>query len=308
MSLFVTSPSIVYGVGMEFGIRIDQPNLDEPGASRRLHYGRPAAPSMVILNGTGSGFDGGSESPELSLKWMPRGIADYRSEGRAYRLSGSAQLLLNRGQPYRLNMRGASESFVLFFPRAAADAAWQAQTGTGENLPEVPTAAGPSPANLQSHLAVLRAEARAPKPDENRLQETCWAVLAEIVSLAMTRRGLAMRIPAARRATREELVRRLLRAQTYLAEVGAKATLAGAAEAAALSPFHLVRLFTAAFGETPLAHGTGLRLERAHCELANTRRSVAEIAEAAGYESRTAFDRAFARRYGATPGAVRAAR
>jgi len=292
---------------MELGIRIEQPDLGRPGASRRLRFDSPGAPCVVILNGTGSGFEGGADSPDLSLKWLPAGSADYRTEGRSYRLSGATQLLLNRGQPYRLNMRVPSESFVLFFPNSEVNAAWRALTGTEEPLPEIPTAAAPSPPAMRNYLAHLRSETRSPNPDADRLRELCCAVLAEIAVLVMARRGQAMRIPGARRSTREELLRRLLRAEAYLAETGAGATLAGAADAAALSPFHLIRLFKAAFGETPLSYGTGMRLDRARNELIKSHKSIVDIAEAAGYESRSAFDRAFVRRYRSTPGAVRAA-
>jgi transcriptional regulator GlxA family with amidase domain len=115
-----------------------------------------------------------------------------------------------------------------------------------------------------------------------------------------------MRIPAARRSTREELLRRVLRAESYLADTGAAATLAGAARAAALSPFHLIRLFNAALGETPLAYGVRMRLGRAREDLVSTRKSITDVAEEAGYQSRTAFDRAFQRLFLTTPGAVRA--
>jgi AraC-like DNA-binding protein len=82
--------------------------------------------------------------------------------------------------------------------------------------------------------------------------------------------------------------------------------LAGAAEAATLSPFHLIRLFKAVFGETPLAYRARKRLEQARDHLLHSPKSIAEISAAAGYESRTAFDRAFIRRFGVTPGIVRA--
>src|ERR1700720_1990971 len=111
---------------MEFAIRVDQPDLGRPAAARRLRFGPENTPQLLILNGRGTGFEGGSDSPDLSLKWLAAGQAEYRSEGRSYRLSGAVQLMLNRGQPYRLRMMGEAESFVLFFPKPLADAAWQA--------------------------------------------------------------------------------------------------------------------------------------------------------------------------------------
>lgn len=291
---------------MNAAIRLDQPDLIRPAASRRLSFGAETLPAMGILNGHGTTFEGGADTPALSLKWLPQGAADYRSEGRAYRLTGSTQLLLDRGQPYRMAMRGQSESFVLFFPQQAADAAWEAHSGRSERVPEIPTVAAASPLPLQQLLEQLRTAAQATHPTGTRLHELCCAVLSQVMALAADRRGLATRIPALRPARREELLRRLLRAEAYLVESGAGATLSGAAAAAALSPFHLIRLFDAVFGNTPLAYAAARRLERACEALVHTRHSIAEIAQAVGYESRNAFDRAFVRRFGMTPGAARA--
>jgi len=137
--------------------------------------------------------------------------------------------------------------------------------------------------------------------------ERACAVLNEIVALALARREQAARLPVIRKATRDELLRRLLRAEDYLIDTGARATLAGAAQAAALSPFHLIRLFDAVFGETPLAYAASKRLARARDLLIEGRTPIADVARATGYANRNAFDRAFARRYHMTPGALRAA-
>jgi AraC-like DNA-binding protein len=290
---------------MDLALRLDQPDLAAPGRSRRLGFGPIAAPVLGILNGRAAAFEGGGDEPELSLKWLAQGAAEYRTEGRSYRLAGPAQLALNRGQPYRMAMRGPSESFVLFFPRAAADAAWQARSGRVEAFPEIPTLASASPAALQARLAELRAVAQCGRPDGARLLEMACAVLNEVAALAHERRRLATRLPVMRRTTRDELLRRLVRAEAYLADEGADATLAGAARAAALSPFHLIRVFDAVFGETPLAYAAAKRLDRAHAALRNGAQPIAEIARAAGYESRNAFDRAFQRRFRVTPGALR---
>jgi AraC-like DNA-binding protein len=291
---------------MDFAILLDQPDLARPGASRRLRIGRPQAPAVAILNGRGGRFEGGADSPDLSLKWVPQGSVDYRTGDRPYRVSGAIQLLLNRGQAYRMNMKAESETFVLFFPKTVADSAWQAWKSDDHALPEIPTvAAGAGQLMLQS-LVSLRDAARESNPDAERLRELCCATLNEIVSTTALRRDQASRIKAVKSATREELLRRLLRAESYLEDTGVRATLTGAADAAALSPFHLIRLFKSVFHETPLAYGVKRRLERARSELARTNCPIADIAGAAGYESRTAFDRAFARQFGVTPGAARA--
>jgi AraC-like DNA-binding protein len=285
---------------------LDQPDLIAPSNARRMGF--DDAPAISILNARGARFDGGGDEPELSLKWIPRGRALYRSEGRSFALTGGVQLLLNRGQSYRIAMREESESFVVFFGRAVADAAWQARTGKAGSFGEVPAVAGASPPALQAALQLLRAEARREAPSGALLAELALALLENVVALALERRQAVQRIPAVRSATRDELLRRLARAETCLIDSGAQATLDAVARAAALSPFHLIRVFRAVHGETPLAWAAGMRLEQARDALRLTDDAIAEIARRAGYESRTAFDRAFRRRFGDTPGSVRRAR
>jgi AraC family transcriptional regulator len=288
---------------MEFAVRLDQPDVRQPGKSRRISFGSANLPAFAILNGRASAFEGGADEADLSLKWLAEGAAEYRTEGRAYRVANDEQLMLNRGQPYRMRMQG--ESFVLFFPKAAADAAWQMYTRNGEALPEIPTVAAASPVLLQNRLMELRDESVRARPSGEKLLELSCAVLGELVSLAHTRRRHAMKLPALRKTTRDELLRRVVRAESYLADLGTNATLAGAAHAAALSPFHLIRVFNAVFGQTPLAYAAAKRLERARDLLIESDKPIGDIALAAGYESRNAFDRAFLRRYRVTPGAFR---
>ena len=289
---------------MEFAVRLDQPDVRQPDRSRRIRFGAADLRAFAILNGRASAFEGGADEADLSLKWLADGAAEYRTEGHAYRVAGDAQLMLNRGQPYRMRMQG--KSFVLFFPKAAADVAWQMHTRNGETLPEIPTVAAASPPALQRSVTQLRDESVRVRPNGERLLELSCAVLGELVSLAHTRRRHAMKLPVLRKTTRDELLRRLVRAKSYLADLGTTATLAGAAQAAALSPFHLIRVFNAAFGQTPLAYAAGKRLERARELLIESDKPIGDIALAMGYESRNAFDRAFIRRYRMAPGSLRA--
>jgi AraC-like DNA-binding protein len=293
---------------MQVSLLLDQPDLIVPARARRFRFGELAGARLAILNARGARYEGGGDEPDLSLKWIPQGEAHYRSNGRSFRLRRDTQLLLNRGQSYSLEMREPSESFVVFFDRTLADAAWSARTARDETFAEVPPVAGLSSLPLRASLTRLREESRRVSPQSDRLAEFALALLNDVSDLAFERRAMLQRVPSARRATREELLRRIVRAESYLIETGRRATLQGAADAAALSPFHLIRVFRAVLGETPLVWATGKRLETARDCLLLTNDTIEDIALRAGYASRTAFDRAFQRRFADTPGRIRAAR
>ena len=76
---------------MEFAVRLDQPNVRQPGKSRRMGFGSADLPAFAILNGRASAFEGGADEADLSLEWVAEGAAEYRTEGRAYRAAGDAQ-------------------------------------------------------------------------------------------------------------------------------------------------------------------------------------------------------------------------
>jgi AraC family transcriptional regulator len=73
-----------------------------------------------------------------------------------------------------------------------------------------------------------------------------------------------------------------------------------------LSPYHFHRRFHAAVGEPPKRYVRRLRLERAATRLKLSRRSVTDVAFAAGYATHEAFTRAFARQFGVSPQRFRA--
>jgi AraC-like DNA-binding protein len=172
-------------------------------------------------------------------------------------------------------------------------------------MPEAPSVAGRSHDGLRRDLAALRSAVRSDAVDAARIEEMAFAVLGGMAELTRTRRRMREAVPALRGATRGELLRRLARAEMYLIDAQNGATLEGAANAAALSPFHLIRMFRGVYGETPLAFAAGKRLDSARDALLMTEDTIAAIAERAGYATRNAFDRAFGRRFGTTPGAMR---
>lgn len=86
-------------------------------------------------------------------------------------------------------------------------------------------------------------------------------------------------------------------------------SLAELAEVARISPYHYIRVYQRAVGETPQATVRRLKLEAARSRLAQAGASrVSDVALDYGYESAQAFSRAFHKQFGCTPGAQRSQR
>ena len=74
---------------------------------------------------------------------------------------------------------------------------------------------------------------------------------------------------------------------------------------ACMSVHHFLRLFKAAFGETPHQYLTGRRIERAQQLLADTSMPVGAVCRAIGFLSPGSFSRLFRRHIGVSPEAYR---
>jgi AraC family transcriptional regulator len=95
---------------------------------------------------------------------------------------------------------------------------------------------------------------------------------------------------------------RLERASLYIEEhLGSEITLADAAGAAAMSPYHFHRVFSAVLGEPLGDYIRRRRLTEAARRLLGAKRSVLDIALDVGFESHEGFTRAFKRLYGLSP-------
>lgn len=258
-----------------------------------------AASRIVILNGHADAWATRSGGGAFSVKWAPRGQAVYRSEGETHVVRPGGLMLLNPRQPYEMAIREPSETFCLFFSADLVAEAWGGQAPA-----EFPNLVF-RPAFAQA-VARLHAELAADAAWPHDLEARLLTILDQAVAAAKGHRGEARRTGAARPATRRRRLARLEMARALIAD-GEAANLDQVARAAGLSKFHLLRLFRAVFGETPMKYAEGLRLRRAAERLAGPRGLIDEIAFDAGYETASAFGRAFRRRFGLTPSAYRAA-
>jgi AraC-like DNA-binding protein len=99
---------------------------------------------------------------------------------------------------------------------------------------------------------------------------------------------------------------RLCRARDMLREADdCPLTIDHVARAAAMSPFHFIRRFSALFGETPHQFRIQARLDRARHLLALGDDSVTDICMEVGFSSLGSFSALFARRIGTAPSVYR---
>lgn len=105
---------------------------------------------------------------------------------------------------------------------------------------------------------------------------------------------------------RRQTLRRLLRVQHLIrTEASRRVDLVQLARSANYSPCHLIRIYREVFGETPSEYAARLRLQRAWQLVRETGMPVCEISEALGFESQSAFCRAFKSSFGITTSEVR---
>jgi AraC-like DNA-binding protein len=134
-----------------------------------------------------------------------------------------------------------------------------------------------------------------------------FVVLLE--KMLQAHRGISAEIaklPAFRFSTRVEIYRRLHRAKDFIDSCYQQPIqLPQIARIAQLSRYHFLRLFKAAFNETPYQYLTRRRLETARTLLATTDIPITQICYEAGFEDLSAFGRLFRQFSGLSPKAFR---
>lgn len=253
----------------------------------------------------------------LSIKTVLSGRVAWIVGGRELVVERSSFLVLSDGEQYSMDIAADKpvETCCVFFARGFVEhVAMDATSPVEKALDDPERFAPPLP-----YLSALHSDRECALTTRvHTLAERCrqaltpsaweqdFLLLAEsLLGLYEQIRSQAARVPALRQATREELFRRLLRGRDYMhSQSSGPVSLADAARAACVSPFHFHRGFSQAFGETPHAYLTALRLAHAR-ERLEAGTTVLEACLEAGFSSPSAFCRLFQSQYGESPSAVR---
>jgi AraC-like DNA-binding protein len=287
-------------------IRFNLAHAEQPSADVVRRLGSDGPWSIFVLNGRGRRFHA-QGAGAFSLKWMASGRARYELDRRGRMVTRGTAMLVDQDQPYEVEFDAPaeSESFCVFFDRTLVAEAWASvEAGfdmPGESalrgFPNVPFTPSPKLASLLDHLHEDGLEG-----DADLIEHRLLSVLQDMIATAHRHRGQAARIAAGKPVTRSHLLTLVERArECMIATNGVDCDLGALSTEVGVSKFHLLRLFKAVHGLTPIAYAERLRMEAAATRLRSSPRSIGDIAADLGYESPSAFAKAFRRWTGAAP-------
>ena len=254
----------------------------------------------AVLNGRGTRYEVNDYRTTLSIKSVVRGQARYYTPQGEYLVTPESFLILNDGQRYSLEFEGRgrihTETLCPFFPPEFVGQAM------GVASPDFCERLYPKTGAVGRTLADLHAGLRRPQVTAPWLEDRMYSLAEALAGLRLQVRGEADSFPGRKPTTRLELYRRLHRGRDFLLSCYDRPlTVAAAARAASLSPFHFQRMFKLAFGRTPMQFLQETRLQAAHRLLAHTGDDVTAICLSVGFESLGSFSWLFHRRFGVSP-------
>lgn len=247
----------------------------------------------------------------LSVKSIQNGSIRLNIEGRGVGLDDDHFVIVNRGESYGTTFDSARPvtAFSIFFRPGLAE---EVAAGLRATLADALDGDGKAqaPVEFSSHvrghdtsitplLREIQQEMLGGQIDEDWYEEKFQALLARMLRAEQGHLQRADLIDAAKRSTREELLRRIGWATDFINTCYADPiALDDIALAARLSKFHLARLFSRVVGTTPHAYLQRKRTQVARRLLDHTDLDVGDVAVAAGFGSRWTMYRFLRKAYG----------
>ena len=284
----------------------------------RCHFGAPwqldhpaattpgIAPYHLIVQGSAVLDVGGQRGIPLQagdIVVFPRGDAHQLSLGDP---ADASPLHMLPGEHLLREMRNGGDGSATDILCGEFRFDVEADGGRGllATLPQVVivrSAGQPNASSLRNLIAMLQAEAEAERPGSSAiLGQLASALFALLIRAWMEQ---TMTVPGLFAVMAERRLQAAL--QGMLAQPERAWDLQQLAATCHMSRATFARLFKQAAGATPADVLTQLRMAQAARLLDQGKQAVGSIADAVGYQSEAAFNRAFKRQYGVGPGAYR---
>lgn len=250
----------------------------------------------------------------VSLKYCLADAIRYTKNGQYVEVPKGSFLLTNNGSEMEcLPNNSGGKVLFLYFTDALISDVYRSRCCPQAELLDNPGVAPESlfllehvygeQHRLQARLHNLAQRISTEKAGKREMgAEVIYSFAEELLSMQQHLTRQMNRLPARSPAVREELFRRLLRAETFMRDLWQHDLhLDDLARHACLSPYHFHRTFRAAYGKSPVQWFRDLKLEKAKAMLASDKRSVREVALHCGFADVYSFSKAFKKGFGVNP-------
>ena len=271
---------------------------------RQAFYRRWGVENCVVT-GTGRNEEYFAFRQRLSIKIARGGRERYFIEGRSIAVDDDSFLILNDNRTYgsRFESNVATESFAIFFRPGLAEEVFGAvmtpveraleQGGAGKLRPvEFAEVLQPHDSSVSPMLRYVQYGVKSGVEDGDWYEEQFQFLLERMLAHHRRATEQMQRLPVLKAATQREIYRRLglavdLVHSSYEKDIGLRQM----AEAACLSKFHFLRLFTELHGITPHAYLQRKRARAAARLLEANQLTASQVAGKVGFKSRSTMTR-----------------
>lgn len=293
------------------------PGPDEQGLAD--YYRRCATEGSVFSGTIGNQSYGVSESFDpawsvAALCWCAGGTETYEFPGReTIRLKAGAVLAIGENERYAYKASSSQpfRSSMIVFPRAMtqslAGGVLDDEASADNNRPVITTGLFRPDYHLRAALHEMSLASRQAETTSEALEERAALVASRLVATQQLDAQRPNQLDSVKVTTRQELFKRLKRAVTLMHDAydDCSLDLETLAREACIARHHFVRVFSAAYGITPLRYLGEVRMEASARLLESMDISATEAAKAVGFSNRPAFQRKFHQHFGTTPSAWR---
>ncbi|WP_187471253.1 helix-turn-helix domain-containing protein [Luteimonas viscosa] len=279
------------------------PILHNPHSNTLLELPQERAQTLHVLHANGRNLRVNAPARWITV-WLPLAGELEMQTAQCRWLLKQGELLICRED----GVQASSRKNGWWLAVCGSPAAWARHLlpRPGEPVVEVFPWEGACPRELRRPIVQLARRAGDGGADASGAETAADMLGAAIIEHQKSLFPLLGRCSGRTLQRRQQTLLRLLRVRHLIHKHDdRRLDLAYLAASASYSPCHLIRSYRSVFGETPSEHVSRLRLERAWRLVVETDMPVCEITGMLGFESQSAFCRAFKNAYGTTTGQAR---